>query len=108
MLGVPHDHAKPPGCARPRGRVDVREPVLRQLVGSSLPAGRGGVVRGVLGEDLGNPIADWAEHGVERGVVPYGVAPDMKTPYPDRGRSTSTSTPSCSAPSARPATAEWP
>jgi len=30
---------------------------------------------GVLGEDLGNPIPDWAEHGVERGVVPYGVAP---------------------------------
>jgi len=40
---------------------------------------------GVIGKDLSNPIPAWAEHGAERGVVPYGVAKDMNTPYPDPG-----------------------
>ena len=35
---------------------------------------------GVIGKDLSNPIPEWAEHGAERGVVPYGVAKDMNTP----------------------------
>jgi hypothetical protein len=40
---------------------------------------------GVIGKDLSNPIPEWAEHGAERGVVDYGVAKDMNTPYPDPG-----------------------
>jgi phospholipase C len=40
---------------------------------------------GVLGKDLSNPIPEWAEHGAERGVVDYGVAKNINTPYPDPG-----------------------
>ena len=40
---------------------------------------------GVLGKELSNPIPGWAEHGADRGVVPYGIAKDMNTPYPDPG-----------------------
>lgn len=40
---------------------------------------------GVLGKDLSNPIPEWAEHGADRGVVDYGVAKNMNTPYPDPG-----------------------
>src|ERR1700733_14333231 len=40
---------------------------------------------GVLGKDLSNPIPEWAEHGAERKVVPYGVATDMDSPNPDSG-----------------------
>ena len=39
----------------------------------------------MIGKDLSNPIPEWAEHGADRGVVPYGVAKDMNTPYPDPG-----------------------
>ena len=40
---------------------------------------------GVIGKDLSNPIPEWAEHGADRGVVPYGVSPTMNTPWPDPG-----------------------
>lgn len=40
---------------------------------------------GVIGKDLSNPIPAWAEHGAERGVVPYAVATDMDSPNPDSG-----------------------
>ena len=40
---------------------------------------------GVVGEDLSNPIPEWAEHGADREVVPYGVATDMDSPNPDTG-----------------------
>jgi phospholipase C len=40
---------------------------------------------GVIGRELSNPIPSWAEHGAERGTVPYGVAPNMNTPWPDPG-----------------------
>jgi len=40
---------------------------------------------GVMGKDLSNPIPDWAEHGADRAVVPYGIAPNMNTPNPDPG-----------------------
>jgi phospholipase C len=40
---------------------------------------------GVLGKDLRNSIPAWAEHGAERGFVPYGVAANMNTPDPDPG-----------------------
>jgi phospholipase C len=39
----------------------------------------------VLGKELSNPIPSWAEHGADRGVVAYGVAPNMSTPNPDPG-----------------------
>ncbi len=40
---------------------------------------------GVIGKNLSNPIPDWAEHGAERQVVPYGVATSMDSPNPDAG-----------------------
>jgi phospholipase C len=40
---------------------------------------------GVIGEDLSNRIPERAEHGVDRKVVPYGVATNMDTPNPDSG-----------------------
>jgi phospholipase C len=40
---------------------------------------------GVIGKELSNPIPEWAEHGAERKVVPYGVATDMDSPNPDSG-----------------------
>jgi phospholipase C len=40
---------------------------------------------GVIGKDLSNPIPDWAEHGAERKVVPYGIATSMDAPNPDAG-----------------------
>jgi phospholipase C len=40
---------------------------------------------GVLGKELSNPIPEWAEHGADRKVVPYGVAASMDTPNPDPG-----------------------
>jgi phospholipase C len=39
----------------------------------------------VIGKDLSNPIPAWAEHGADRGVVPYAVATDMDSPNPDSG-----------------------
>ena len=40
---------------------------------------------GVIGRGFSNPIPGWAEHGADRGVVPYGVATNMDTPNPDPG-----------------------
>ena len=40
---------------------------------------------GVLGKELSNPIPPWAEHGAERGSVPFTVATDMDSPNPDTG-----------------------
>ena len=40
---------------------------------------------GVLGKELSNLIPAWAEHRADRGTVPYGIAKDMNTPYPDPG-----------------------
>jgi phospholipase C len=40
---------------------------------------------GVIGKDLSNPIPEWAEHGADRKVVPYGIAANMNTPNPDSG-----------------------
>jgi phospholipase C len=40
---------------------------------------------GVIGKDLSNPIPEWAEHGTENKVVPYGVATGMDSPNPDPG-----------------------
>jgi phospholipase C len=43
------------------------------------------VFEGVVGRELSNPIPEWAEHGADRKVVPYGVATDMDSPNPDSG-----------------------
>jgi phospholipase C len=40
---------------------------------------------GVIGKNLSNPIPEWAEHGADRQVMPYGVATDMDSPNPDSG-----------------------
>lgn len=40
---------------------------------------------GVIGQNLTNPIPDWAEHGADRKAVPYGIAKTMDTPNPDSG-----------------------
>jgi phospholipase C len=40
---------------------------------------------GVIDRKFGNPIPEWAEHGADRRVVPYGVAKTMDTPNPDSG-----------------------
>ncbi len=45
----------------------------------------GKVFDGVIGKQLSNPIPEWAEHGADRGVVPYTVATDMDSPNPDSG-----------------------
>jgi phospholipase C len=45
----------------------------------------GKTFEGVIGKELSNPIPDWAEHGVEKKVVPYTVATDMDSPNPDSG-----------------------
>jgi phospholipase C len=39
----------------------------------------------VIGEDLSNPVPEWAEHRPDDGMVRYGVAPNMNTPDPDSG-----------------------
>lgn len=40
---------------------------------------------GVIGKDLKNAVPEWAEHGADRGFVPYGIASNMNTPRPDPG-----------------------
>jgi phospholipase C len=55
------------------------------LLGRLYEPGELGSFEGVIGKDLSNPIPEWAEHGADAGVVPYGVAKDMNTPYPDPG-----------------------
>ena len=40
---------------------------------------------GVVGKDLSNPVPDWAVHGAEGGVVPYGISVGMDVPDPDPG-----------------------
>ena len=45
----------------------------------------GKTFEGVIEKDLSNPIPEWAEHGADRKVVPYGIATDMDSPNPDSG-----------------------
>jgi phospholipase C len=45
----------------------------------------GKTFEGVIGKELSNPIPEWAEHGAERGTVPYAVGTDMDAPNPDSG-----------------------
>ena len=55
------------------------------LLGRLYEPGEVASFEGVIGKDLSNPIPEWAEHGADRGVVPYGVAKNMNTPDPDPG-----------------------
>ena len=55
------------------------------LLGRLYQPGEVASFEGVLGKELTNPIPDWAEHGADRKVVPYGVAADMHVPNPDSG-----------------------
>ena len=55
------------------------------LLGRLYPPGEVESFEGVIGQELSNPVPEWAEHGAGRKVVPYGVAPTMNTPSPDPG-----------------------
>jgi phospholipase C len=55
------------------------------LLGHLYQAGEVKTFEGVVGKDLSNPIPAWAEHGAERGSVPYGIATGMDWPNPDPG-----------------------
>jgi phospholipase C len=55
------------------------------LLGRLYQPGEVASFEGVLGKELTNPIPDWAEHGADRKVVPYGVAVGMNVPNPDSG-----------------------
>ena len=55
------------------------------LLGRLYQPGEVASFEGVLGKELTNPIPDWAEHGADRKVVPYGVAAGMHVPNPDSG-----------------------
>ena len=55
------------------------------LLGRLYEPGEVASFEGVTGKDLSNPIPDWAEHGADGGLVPYGIAKDMNTPSPDPG-----------------------
>jgi len=55
------------------------------LLGRLYPPGAVPSFEGVIGKDLSNPIPEWAQHGAERKVVPYGIATGMDSPNPDPG-----------------------
>ena len=55
------------------------------LLGRLYGPGEVASFEGVVGKDLSNPVPDWAEHGAEGGVVPYGVSAGMDVPDPDPG-----------------------
>jgi phospholipase C len=58
---------------------------LDNMLGRLYQPGEVPSFEGVIGKDLSNPIPDWAEHGVDRKIVPYGIAKTMDTPNPDSG-----------------------
>jgi len=55
------------------------------LLGRLYQPGEVASFEGVLGKELTNPIPDWAEHGADRKMVPYGIAAGMNVPSPDSG-----------------------
>jgi phospholipase C len=55
------------------------------LLGRLYQPGEVASFEGVIGKVLTNPIPDWAEHGADRKLVPYGIATNMNTPHPDPG-----------------------
>jgi len=55
------------------------------LLGRLYQPGEVHAFEGVTDKQLSNPIPAWAEHGAERGVVPYQLATSMDWPNPDPG-----------------------
>ena len=55
------------------------------LLGRLYEPGEVASFEGVLGKELSNPIPEWAEHGADKQFVPYGISPNMNTPWPDPG-----------------------
>ena len=45
---------------------------LDNVLGRLYGPGDGKTFEGVIGKELSNPIPEWAEHGADRKVVPYG------------------------------------
>ena len=58
---------------------------LDYVLGRLYGPGDGKIFDGVIGKDLSNPIPEWAEHGADRKMVPYGISADMDSPNPDSG-----------------------
>jgi phospholipase C len=58
---------------------------LDNVLGRLYGPGDGKTFDGVIGKDLSNPIPEWAEHGADRKMVPYGITADMDSPNPDPG-----------------------
>ena len=58
---------------------------LDNVLGRLYGPGDGKTFEGVIGKELSNPIPEWAEHGADRKVVPYGITADMDSPNPDSG-----------------------
>jgi phospholipase C len=58
---------------------------LDNVLGRLYGPGDGKIFDGVIGKDLSNPIPEWAEHGADRKMVPYGISADMDSPNPDSG-----------------------
>src|SRR5277367_1222581 len=58
---------------------------LANVLGRLYGPGDGKIFDGVIGKDLSNPIPEWAEHGADRKMVPYGISADMDSPNPDSG-----------------------
>jgi phospholipase C len=58
---------------------------LDNMLGRLYGPGDGKTFEGVIGKALRNPIPEWAEHGADRKMVPYGIATDMDSPNPDSG-----------------------
>jgi hypothetical protein len=56
-----------------------------ELLGRLDEPGEVASFEGVAGRELSNPIPAWAEHGADRKVIGYSVAPNMNTPGPDPG-----------------------
>ena len=55
------------------------------LLGRLYQPGEVASFEGVLGQELSNPVPDWAEPGADHKVVPYEVAANLDTPNPDPG-----------------------
>jgi phospholipase C len=55
------------------------------LLGRLYERGEVASFEGVIGKDLSNRVPEWAEHGAPGGSVPYDVAPNMNSPWPDPG-----------------------
>ena len=67
------------------------------LLGRLYEPGEVASFEGVIGKELSNPIPEWAEHGADRRACRTASRRTWTRRTRIRARSTSTSTPSCSA-----------